>query len=141
MSGEPTAPSWIQGYLEAINSHDGAKVTSFMTDDVVLTDFALDERFEGPQAVSGFIEDTAETFSTDYSFTASQVVLAKDSYAYEWTMAGTNDRADEKRGLPSTGKHFEFPGVSIGRLRDGKIYENHDYWNMATLLTQLLSSS
>ena len=39
-------------------------------------------------------------------------------------MAGSNDRAD-----------------SIGWLRDGKIHENHDYWNMATLIERRTASS
>jgi hypothetical protein len=29
------------------------------------------------------------------------------------------------------------PGVSIGRLREGKITENHDYWNLVTYLGQI----
>ncbi len=50
---------------------------------------------------------------------------------------GINDRPDQKRGIPSTGKRFEVPGVSIGRLREGKIAENHDYWSLATYLGQI----
>jgi steroid delta-isomerase-like uncharacterized protein len=108
-----------------------------MTEDVVFTDLALDERFEGPDAVREFVDDVTETLSSDYGFTLGQVVVTDDSYAFEWTMSGTNNQADEKRGLPNTGKRFEIPGVSVGRLRDGKIAENHDYWNMVVYLTQV----
>jgi steroid delta-isomerase-like uncharacterized protein len=60
-----------------------------------------------------------------------------DTYAFEWTMSGTNDRADQQRGLPATGEKYEIPGVSIGRLRDGKIVENRSYWDLAGYLRQV----
>ena len=139
MSPEPqTGSSWVQEYLAAWSSHDAARVTSFVTDDVVYTDAALGERFEGAAAVRRFIDDMTRSFSTDVTFTPGQLIVATaDLYAAEWTMAGTNDRAAEDRGLPITGKRFEIAGVSIGRLRDGKISENHDYWDMATFLNQV----
>ena len=48
-----------------------------------------------------------------------------------------NDCADAKRGLPSTGKRFEFTGVDIGRLRDSRVIENKSYWNVADYLAQV----
>jgi limonene-1,2-epoxide hydrolase len=29
------------------------------------------------------------------------------------------------------------PGVSVGRVRDGRIVENRDYWNLADYLQQV----
>ncbi len=128
---------WVQRYIDAWNSHDGSRVADFMTDDVVYIDNALGERFEGPDAVRHFVDDMSVSASTDFSFTTGQILTTEDSYAYEWTMVGTNDRPDQKRGMPSTGRRFEVPGVSIGRLRGGKITENHDYWNLVTYLGQI----
>jgi steroid delta-isomerase-like uncharacterized protein len=137
-SEQQTGSSWLQEYLDAWTSHDAARVASFMTDDVVFTDMALGERHEGPAAVREFVDDMTRSFSTDVRFTMGHVVVAtEDAYAAEWTMAGTHDRADEGRGVQATEKHFEIAGVSIGRLRNGKISENHDYWDMATFLTQV----
>ena len=97
----------------------------------------LEERLEGPDAVREFVDGIVDSFSTDYSFTLGQVVVSEHAFAFEWTMSGTNDRADAKRGLPSTGKHYEFTGVDIGRLRDGKVIENKSYWNLADYLAQV----
>ena len=52
-------------------------------------------------------------------------------------MSGTNDGADPQHGLPATGHRFEIPGVTIGRMRDGKIAENKDYYNLAGYLMQV----
>ena len=132
-----TDSGWVQRYIDAWNTRDGAKVVDFVTDDVVFIDNALGERFEGPDAVRQFVDDTSVSLSSDFSFVTGQVLITEDSYAFEWTMAGTNDRPDKERGMPATGTRFELPGASIGRLRDGKICENHDYWNLATYLSQV----
>jgi hypothetical protein len=52
-------------------------------------------------------------------------------------MWGTNDREDRTRGLPNTGRAFRIQGLSIGRLRNGKVAEEHLYWNMVDYLTQV----
>lgn len=129
---------WIRQYLDAWNSHDAARVVGFMTDDVRYADVALGESKSGAAEVQQFVESAEADFSSDYRFDAGQILVStEDSYAVEWTMSGTNDRADEARGLPATGRHFEVAGVSIGRLRGGKIIENRDYWNLAGYLMQV----
>lgn len=128
---------WIDDYLAAWNDHDADAVTDFMTDDVVYIDHALGEQFKGVAAVKAFVDGVEIGLSSDYRFTLGQVIVTDESYSFEWTMSGTNDRPDDERGLPATGMHFEVPGVSIGMLRNGKIEENHDYWNMTTYLMQV----
>jgi steroid delta-isomerase-like uncharacterized protein len=128
---------WAQAYLDAWNAHDAAAVTSFMADDVVYQDFALGERFEGVAAVHAFIQGMQTNFSSDYRFEPGSVVGDGEGYALEWTMIGTNDRADSDRGLPVTGRSYRVPGVSVGRMRDGRIVENRDYWNLADYLQQV----
>jgi steroid delta-isomerase-like uncharacterized protein len=138
MSAEQQPGSgWIQGYIDAWNSHDGSAVGGFFADDGVYTEVTLEERLEGPDAVKEFVNGIRDSFSTDYSFTLGQVVVTEDAFAFEWTMSGTNDCADAKRGLPSTGKRFELTGVDIGRLRDSRVIENKSYWNLADYLAQV----
>jgi steroid delta-isomerase-like uncharacterized protein len=136
-AAQQTPPSWVQQYLDAWNTHDGAAVVAFMTVDVVYTDLALDEHLEGRDAVVEFINNLSVSASTNYSFTLGQVITSDDSYGFEWTMSGTNDRANSKRGFPNTGRRFELSGVSIGRLRNGKIAENKSYWSLTAYLRQL----
>lgn len=133
---EVTATNWINEYVAAWDAHDADAVISFMTDDAVYADLALGERYEGTEAIKAFVEGLGSTVSTDYRFKLGQV--ATDSaYSFEWTMSGTNDRADTQRGLPATGKRFEIAGISIGVLQDGKIKDNRDYWNLAGYLMQV----
>ncbi len=130
--------TWMRAYADAWNSHDVTALVGLMTDDVVYIDVTLGERAQGTAAVKKFIGSVETDFSTDYRFELGDITTAgEDAYAFEWTMSGTNNRADTARGLPATGRPFRLPGVSIGRLRDGKIVENRDYWNLADYLMQV----
>lgn len=135
--GSGEQPAWIRSYMDAWTAHDPSAVVGCMTDDVVYVDLGVGERMEGRSAVSDFAASMEPHFSSDYRFDLGRVLVTGDSYAAEWTMSGTHDGADEQRGLPATGHRFEIPGVSVGRLRDGKIAENTDYYNLASFLMQV----
>ena len=129
--------AWFDSYLDALNAHDIPGVLEFMRDDVVYTDMAVGERMEGRVATGEFLGRMATNVSTDYRFDNEQVLIDGESFALVWTMSGTKDRGDEQAGVPATGRRFDVPGVSIGRLRDGKVVEQRDYWNMAGFLVQV----
>jgi steroid delta-isomerase-like uncharacterized protein len=132
--GEQSA--WTS-YMDAWTAHDAAAVVGYMTDDVVYIDLGVGERMDGRSAMSDFIASMQPNFSSDYRFDLGRVLIDGDSFAAEWTMSGTHDGEDEQRGLPATGRRSEIPGVSVGRLRDGKIAENKDYYNLASFLMQV----
>ncbi len=137
-TGRSGIPSWMQDYVDAWNSHDPARVLACMTDDVVFDDKGLGERLEGTDAVRAMLVALPESMSSDYRLAWGDLVTStNDLWAGEWTMSGTNDREDKARGLPNTGRPFRIQGLSIGRLRDGRIAEEHLYWNMVDYLTQV----
>lgn len=137
-AGTRGIPTWLQTYIEAYNSHDPAKVLACMTEDVLIDDKGIGERMDGTDAVRTMVADMAEKFSSDYRFDLGELIFATDEmFAAEWAMTGTNDREDTARGLPNTGRPYRIQGLSIGRLRDGKVAEEHLYWNMADYLTQV----
>ncbi|MGH3673507.1 MAG: nuclear transport factor 2 family protein [Pseudonocardiaceae bacterium] len=131
------AAAWIDDYLAAWNDHDPVAVTDFMTNDVVYVDLGLGEQFKGIEAVQEFVAGMELSFSTDYRFTLERSIVTPEAYSFEWTMSGTNDCEDAERDFPATGMRFDIPGVSIGVLRNGKIKDNRDYWNMITYLIQV----
>jgi steroid delta-isomerase-like uncharacterized protein len=127
--------NWAQQYFQAWSSHDADKILAFMAPDAVYVDTTLGERLTGQDAIRQFIDSMAQTLSTDYRFELTNAFQTERDYAAEWDLTGTNDRGDVR--LPVTGKSFRIHGVSVGKLRDGKIVENRDYWNMADLLMQI----
>jgi steroid delta-isomerase-like uncharacterized protein len=129
--------SWMRSYVDAWNAHDVAAALALMTDDVVWIDTTLGVHVEGAVAVREFLDTLETTLSTDYRMELGQAVSDDSAYAFEYTLSGTNDRADPAHGLPATNQRFEIRGVSIGRLREGRIAENKDYWNLAGYLMQV----
>ena len=122
-------------YIDAWNRHAASDVATFMAPEAVFTDTTLGETFNGPEAIGQWADIMSETFSTDYAFELTNAFQTATDYTLEWTMRGTHDQTSPQ--LPRTGKRYEINGVSVGRLHDGKIAENRDYWNLAEFLTQV----
>ena len=135
--GAGRLPEEFRAYEAAWNAHDPAAVTSFMTDDVVYEDVGVGQRMEGRSAVQAFIAGMESDVSSDYRLEMGHPLVDGDRFAQAWTLSGTNDRSDPEMGLPATGHRFEIRGVSFGRLQEGRIAENTDYWNLAGFLMQL----
>lgn len=55
--------------------------------------------------------------------------------AVRWTADGTHQGT--LMGIPASGKHFEFDGISIFRVTDGKVAEQWEAWDRHDLLQQL----
>jgi steroid delta-isomerase-like uncharacterized protein len=126
---------WFEEYLDAWNSHDAARVATFIAEDGTYEDLALGQRHEGRDDITSFIAEASQ-FSSDYRFASVSAQASGDRYALEWEMTGTNTGA--AGALPATNKPYRIRGVSVGRLNaDGKIAENRDYWNLADYLMQV----
>ncbi|WP_435134771.1 ester cyclase [Actinacidiphila sp. bgisy144] len=137
MMSKNQLPTWLADYVEAVNKHAPADVVAMMSEDVVVVDTAFGGSYTGRAAVEQLLSGMDAGLSSDYRFTVRKYLVSGSSYAFEWDLSGTNDRANPAMGLPGTGQAFTVPGLTIGERRDGLISENRDYWNVAALLTQL----
>ena len=127
--------TWAQKYTGAWNRHSAVDVAAFMTEDAVFVDNALGETVHGPQEIGGRVEAMLTGFSSDFALTLQHAVVTSTGFATEWTMRGTHDGS--RRALAATGKPFEIRGASVGKVRDGKICAQRDYWDMAGFLAQV----
>ncbi|GAA4632700.1 hypothetical protein GCM10023196_067190 [Actinoallomurus vinaceus] len=130
-------PTWLEEYVDAVNTHAPVDVVAMMSEDVVVVDTAFGGSYAGRAAVEQLLSGMDAGLSSDYRFTVKKFIVSGDSYAFEWDFSGTNDRANPAMGLPGTGQEFTVPGLTIGERRNGLISENRDYWNVAALLMQL----
>jgi steroid delta-isomerase-like uncharacterized protein len=128
--------AWHDDYFARWNAHDADAIVAFMTPDAVYEDLALGARHSGRDEIRAFIAGMTTRLSSDYQFAfVAPIAVSVAGYAFEWTMTGTNDGPNGR--FTPTGKQFAIRGVSVGRLVDGKIVENRDYWNLLGLLVQL----
>jgi ketosteroid isomerase-like protein len=107
--------NWLEQYFDAWNRNDAAGVAAHMTDDVVFTDMAMRHTVVGIGNIAEFVAQSA-AMAPGATFDLVRHFLADDHYWAEWVW-----------------QPLGIPGVSVGTVRDGKIAENHDYWNKALL--------
>ena len=71
----------------------------------------------------------------DFSLTIDSFFVKGDIIYSYWTQKGTNTGPLGR--MPTTGKSINVSGFAISRVKDGKIYEEHTYWNVLEFYKQL----
>jgi predicted ester cyclase len=71
----------------------------------------------------------------DARMTIHDLIVDGDTVAWRWTFAGTHE--GEFAGVGPTGRFVSYDGVSIERVRDGKIAERWDFPDLMAALSQL----
>jgi predicted ester cyclase len=69
-----------------------------------------------------------------------QLCRAGDSFADEWTFAGTQTGPlplPDGTQLPPTGKRLEIKGMELVQVRDGKIVIDNLYYDAMAILAQV----
>ena len=103
--------TWYEQYLAAWDSLDIEQVLAWIGDDPYYEDTTIGHSAKGTKQVRNFIAASFENVP-DARFEFVNGVDDGESYAIEWVMHPMGVR-----------------GVSFGKLVDGKIVENRDYWN------------
>ena len=71
----------------------------------------------------------------DARMTIHDLIVDADTVAWRWTFEGTHE--GEFAGVPATGRFVSYDGVSIERVRGGKIAEHWDFPDLMAALSQL----
>jgi steroid delta-isomerase-like uncharacterized protein len=134
-----TSPSLavVDAYMAAWNAHDATKAAGYMTDDVEYYDASTPALQKGRDNARQNVIQAFLTAAPDCVWTRTGApVVGKDGIAYQWTFKGTNTGpwAD---GTKATGKPFSFNGVTLIRLREGKIAYQGDYYDAYGFFKQL----
>jgi ketosteroid isomerase-like protein len=104
---------FFEDYLDSWATLDIEKVMAFFHEDIVYEDTTIGHGAKGTKQMRRFVQGSFDNVP-DARFEHVGHHSTGTDYAIEWIMHPMNVR-----------------GVSIGKLRDGKIIENRDYWNGA----------
>jgi steroid delta-isomerase-like uncharacterized protein len=88
----------------------------------------------GPDGLAGFVTMLHETLP-DVVETIEEQLVDGDNEVHRWVMRGTH--RGPFLGFPPTGKQVELRGLTITRVADGKIVEEHSYTNSLAFLQQI----
>lgn len=92
------------------------------------------EPIRGRDALKQFIGMFREAFP-DESIMIEQQIAEGDVVVTRWTAKGTHQGG--LMGIPATGRQTTTSGITIHRIRDGKIVEAETSWDQLGLLQQL----
>ena len=91
-------------------------------------------RHRGAHQIATFVAEVRTAFP-DFKLQLKEGVADRDHIAFHWTVSGT--QKGEFQGVPASGKRIEFSGMTLDRLRDGKVVSEHVYFDRLAMLEQL----
>ena len=127
----------LERYVELYNVGDLDACIELYADDAV--QLMHDGTFEGPSAIHDRLARDLTAFP-DATYTVASFVEQGDTFADEWTFAGTQTGPfllPDGGQLPPTGKRVEIRGMELVQVRDGKIVLDNLYYDSMAVLVQL----
>jgi len=123
--------------LAAFNAHDEVRIRATYSADVVF-EAPGDVRLEGPTAATEYAMRWLRAFP-DARLEVHRDVIAGDTVAQEFTFAGTHENTlvGPEGEIPATHRSLTGRGVQVFVIADGKIREEHLYFDQVQVLTQL----
>jgi len=134
----PATPvALIDAYMAAWNAHDAAKAAGYMGDDVEYYDASTPAAQKGRANAQKNVIQAFMTAAPDCRWTRTGTpVVDKNGIAFQWTFEGTNT-GPWSDGTQATGKHFSFNGLTLVRVKGGKIAYQGDYYDAYGFFKQL----
>jgi steroid delta-isomerase-like uncharacterized protein len=110
-----------------------------IADEIIAPDYvghdpAQPEPTRGPAGVKEAAAGYRAAFP-DLTVTVEQQVAEGDTVVTRWTATGTHE--GELFGIAPTGKQATVTGISVERVVDGKVVEDHTNWDTYGMMVQL----
>ena len=132
MEKSKTNLSVIRRFYDAYNNKDEKIMDDVITDDYV------DHGHQPPgRGIEGAKSDQREFTAAfqDARFDIDEMIAADDRVVVRWTVHATH--TGPFAGLPPTKKKITVPGISLYRLRDGKITDTRNQADLLGMFKQL----
>jgi steroid delta-isomerase-like uncharacterized protein len=123
---------------DAWNERDFDRATANMAPDAKITVVGTGETFTGPDGARAYSTMWADAFP-DGSIKVDRIVGEGDLVAVEFTGRGTHTGTltTAMGSIPATGRELTLKLCDVYEFRDGKIREQHAYFDTGSLMAQL----
>jgi steroid delta-isomerase-like uncharacterized protein len=128
--------SLLERYVDWYNAGDLDACMELYAEDAVQR--MHDGTFAGRSAIRERLARDL-TACPDAAYTVGSFVEQGDSFADEWTFAGTQTgplSLPDGTQLPPTGKRLEIKGMELVQVRDGKIVVDNLYYDAMAIMAQ-----
>ena len=129
-------PSIMHEWFDRVwNRGDESTIYRLLAPDVLIHNF--DQAGAESRGSAAFVERFHRFRSAfqDLHITVHDAFQHEGYYAARWTFTGTH--TGDGLGFPATHRRIEFPGMSFGRLENGRALEVWDSWDAEGMMRQL----
>lgn len=114
------------------------QAVALVTDDCELVDVPSGSTARGPQGVKQYYLGWGQAFG-DARIDAPSISASEDGAVVEFVGRGTHTGplTGAAGTIPATGKHVEVRFCEVFKMRNGKVAEQHLYYDVLGLLSQL----
>ena len=122
--------------VAAVNAHDADRIRATYADDAVLV--APGARIEGGAEATEYVMVWARAFPDMHQTVVNELTVG-DWIVQEFTVTGTHTGTltSPDGDIPPTNRNATTRGVQLQRIADGKIAEEHVYFDELQLLEEL----
>jgi steroid delta-isomerase-like uncharacterized protein len=127
-----------QQWVDFWNNQDVATAFDVFTEDIMYEDITLGLHASGADEFQAFARGVFAGFPIS-SFELGQSACQGQQGFFEWTWSAEDGRVDTPgSGFCGTGESFTVRGVTFIEIQGNRISHNADFWDLATVLKQLL---
>jgi predicted ester cyclase len=134
MGPAPDAKTIVRKLFEGTWAGDPDVVDRYVAPTYIGHDPSQQSPIEGIDGFKSFIQTFRDSFSNT-QVTIEEQVAEEETVATRWTGQGTH--TGEISGIAPTGKDVTITGISISRVENGKVVEDHTAWDTLGMLVQL----
>ena len=129
-----------QQWVDFWNGHDVRTAFDVFTEDIMYEDVTLDVHVSGTDGTfQTFAQSSFDAFPKLSRFELGQSACQGQQGFFEWTWIAEDGRVDVPgSGFCGTGEPFTVRGVAAIAIQGNRISRNSDFWDLATVLRQLL---
>ena len=121
-------------FMEAFNTQDLDRMSTFIDDDHVMDSDTLPETFRGREAWRQAMQGYFNAFP-DLHFDIEQIFASGDYVTLRWRATGTHQ--GELAGIPATGRPVDLHGCTVREIRNGKSVHEWTYWDTGRMMQQM----
>lgn len=124
----------VTNVLPFWNGGDVQGVLGFYEHEIVWTNVALEEVYEGHAGVGRYLNRMLTAFP-DLRFDVTHKIPRGDRVAERWVITGTH--LGPYLGIPPTGRHAAIHGMSIVHLPEGRFLSDRFYFDTSSVLRDM----
>jgi steroid delta-isomerase-like uncharacterized protein len=134
----PHLEEFAAAYVDALSSHDAARLLALMSPDVVYDDSVWPVTMRGDDDVRRFLESAWRAFpDMRFEIVEGPYRLGEDKAALWWRGTGRMTGPLDPPGLAPTGRGWRVEGADFHEYRDGLISRLRSVFNLAEASQQL----